>query len=68
MEYIYYIHNNSLSVKWVEGKLFLEFGDSKQSLDIANLVSPEFIDEDGHAFKVQRISLTSKVFLKRTDH
>jgi len=32
----------SLLVKQMEGR----------TLDIANLVSPEFINEDGHAFKV----------------
>ena len=42
----------SLSVKKIEGKLFLEFGDSGQRLDIANSVSPEFVDEEGHTFKI----------------
>ena len=49
----------SLSVKRVEGKSFLEFGDSGRSLDIANSVSPDFIDEEGHAFKVRRIPETN---------
>ena len=42
----------SLSVKRMEGRTFLEFGDSGRSMDIANSVSPELLDEDGHAFKV----------------
>jgi hypothetical protein len=56
----------SLPVKRVEGKSFLEFRDSGRSVDIANLVSPEFVDEEGHTFKVRRIpevnqSLTKSV-------
>ena len=58
----------SLLVKRVEGRLFLEFRESGQSLDITNLVSPEFINEDGHAFKVWRISSTSTGLLMRIDH
>ena len=40
----------SLLVKWLEGRTFLEFGDSGRTLDIANSVSPEFISEDSHTF------------------
>ena len=58
----------SLLVKQIEGRSFLEFGDSGWSLDIANSVTLEFIDEDGHAFKVQRISSMGKGFLKKIDH
>lgn len=46
----------SLSVKWVKGKSCLEFGDSGQSLDIANLVSFEFINEDGHTLKFEGLA------------
>ena len=42
----------SLSVKRMEERTFLEFGDSGRSLDIANSVVSEIVDEEGHAFKV----------------
>ena len=58
----------SLSVKRMEGRTFLEFGDSGRSMDIANSVSPELLDEDGHTFKVQRINSGSKGLIKRIDH
>jgi hypothetical protein len=58
----------SLSVKRMEGRTFLEFGDSGRTLDIINSVSPEFISEDGHAFRVRRIHSTAKGFSKRIDH
>ena len=57
-----------LSVKQMQGRAFLEFGDSGQSLDIANLVSPNFINEEGHAFWVQRISSTSTGLSKKIYH
>src|ERR1700683_3612448 len=47
---------------------FLEFGDSGRSMDIASSVSPELLDEDGHAFKVRRINSGSKGLIKRIDH
>ena len=40
----------SLLVKWMEGRTFLELGDSGQSLDIANSVSSDFVNEEGYAF------------------
>ena len=52
----------------MEGRTFLEFGDSGQTLDIANSVSSKFISEDSHAFQVRRISLTTKGFSKKIDH
>jgi hypothetical protein len=58
----------SLSVKRMEGRSFLEFGDSGRTLDIINSVSPEFISEDGHTFRVRRIHSTAKGFSKRIDH
>ena len=58
----------SLLVKWMEGRSFLEFGESGRSLDITNSISPELINQDGHVFKVQRISSTSKGILKKIDH
>jgi len=59
-----FVDQYSLSVKRVEEKSFLEFRDSGRSLDIANSVSPEFVDEEGHTFKVQRIPSENKGFLK----
>ena len=58
----------SLSVKQMEGRTFLEFGDSGRTLDIANSVSPEFISKDSHAFRVRRIHSTAKGFSKKIDH
>ena len=58
----------SLSVKQMEGRSFLEFGDSGRSMDIANSISPKLIDKDGHAFKVHRINLGSKGLIKKIDH
>ena len=58
----------SLSVKRMEGRTFLEFGDSGRSLDIANSVSPDFINEEGHAFQIKCISSTSKGLSKKIDH
>ena len=58
----------SLSVKQMEGRTFLEFGDSGRTLDIANSISPEFVSEDGHAFRVHRINSTTKGFSKKIDH
>src|SRR6202453_3236092 len=52
----------------MEGRTFLEFGDSGRSMDIANSVSPELLDEDDHAFKVRRINLGSKGLIKKIDH
>src|SRR6202453_345676 len=37
-------------------------------MDIANSVSLELLDEDGHAFKVQRINSGSKGLIKKIDH
>ena len=45
----------SLSVKRMEGRTFLEFGDSGRSLNIASSVASEIIDEEGHAFKIRRL-------------
>src|ERR1700728_1573062 len=58
----------SLSVKRMEGRAFLEFGDSGQSMDIANLVSPKLTDEDGHAFKIRRVKSVNRGLLKKIDH
>jgi hypothetical protein len=52
----------------MEGRTFLEFEDSRRSLNIANSISPELVDEDGHTFKMQRSSSTSKGFFKKIDH
>ena len=57
-----------LLVKRMEGRTFLEFGDSEQTLDIANSIFPEFISEDGHAFCVRRIHSTAEGFSKKIDH
>jgi hypothetical protein len=36
----------------MKGGMFLEFGDSGQSLDIASSVASEIIDEEVHTFKI----------------
>ena len=58
----------SLSVKRMEGRTFLEFGDSGQSLDIANSVVSEIVDEEGHTFKVQRLESTNRGLAKEISH
>ena len=42
----------SISVIWQEGFCFIEFGDSDRRMLVNNSVSPPFIDEEGHAFKL----------------
>jgi hypothetical protein len=48
-----------ISVIQQEGGCNLEFGDSGQRMVVENSISPPFIDEDGHAFKVQILKATS---------
>ena len=52
----------------MEGRTFLEFGDSGQSLDIANSVALEIVDEEGHAFKVRRLKSTNKGLAREISH
>ena len=52
----------------MEGRTFLEFGDSGRSLDIANSVVSEIVDEEGHAFKVRRLDSTNKGLAKEISH
>ena len=49
----------SISVIQQEGGCNLEFGDSGQRMEVENSVLPPFVDEDGHAFKVQVLNATS---------
>jgi hypothetical protein len=42
----------SISVIQKEGTCFIEFGDSDWRMLVNNLVSPPFIDEEGHTFKL----------------
>ena len=58
----------SLSVKRMEGRTFLEFGDSGRSLDIANSMASEIVDEEGHAFKVRRLESTNRGLAKEISH
>ena len=45
----------TLSVNWMEGRTFLEFGDWGRSLDIASSVASEITKEEGHTFKIWRL-------------
>ena len=40
-----------LVLQW-EGTCLIEFGDSGQRMPVNNLVSPPFIDKEGHTFKL----------------
>src|ERR1700690_985845 len=42
----------SISVIRKEGNCFIEFGDSDGRMLVNNSVSPPFIDEEGHTFKL----------------
>jgi hypothetical protein len=42
----------SISLIRQEGTCFIEFGDSDRRMPVNNLVSPSFIDEKGHTFKL----------------
>jgi len=35
-----------------EGSCFVEFGDSNRKMAVNNSISPPFLDEEGHAFKL----------------
>ena len=48
--------------------MFLEFGDLGRSLDIANSVASEIVDEEGHAFKVPRLESSNKGLAKEISH
>jgi len=43
----------SISVIRQEGTCFIEFGDSDQRMPVNNSVSPPFINEEGHVFKLR---------------
>ena len=58
----------SLSVKRMEGRTFLEFGDSGRSLNIARSVALEITDEEGHTFKIQRLESADKGLAKEIGH
>jgi hypothetical protein len=42
----------SISVIRQEGSCFIEFGDLDQKMPVNNSISPLFLDEEGHAFKL----------------
>jgi hypothetical protein len=58
----------SLSVKRMEGRTFLEFGDSGWSLDIASSVASEITDEEGHTFKIRRLKSANTGLAKEISH
>ena len=41
-----------LVLQW-EGTCLIEFGDSDSRMPVNNLVSPLFIDKEGHTFKLR---------------
>src|SRR6266436_8457714 len=43
----------SISVIRQEGSCFVEFGDSNRKMAVNNPISPPFLDEEGHAFKLR---------------
>ena len=50
----------SISVICQEGSCTIEFGDSNQRMPVNNSVSPPFLDEDGHAFKLHVLNSSAK--------
>ena len=52
----------------MEGRSFLEFGDSGRSLDIVNSVASEIVDKEGYAFKVRRLESANKGLAKEISH
>ena len=52
----------------MEGRTFLEFGDSGRFLDIASSVASEITDEEGHAFKIRRLESADKGLAKDISH
>jgi hypothetical protein len=49
----------SISVIQQEGECNFEFEDSGQRIPVENLISPLFINKDGHAFKIQILKAIS---------
>jgi hypothetical protein len=43
-----------------EGSCTIEFGDSNRRMPVNNSVSPLFLDEDGHAFKLRVLNSSAK--------
>ena len=52
----------------MEGRSFLEFGDSGRSLDIASSVASEITNEEGHTFKIRRPESANKGLSKEISH
>jgi hypothetical protein len=50
----------SISVIRQEGSCFIEFGDSNRKMAVNNSISPPFIDEEGHAFKLRVLKPSTK--------
>ncbi len=54
----------SISVIRQEGSCFVEFGDSNRKMAVNNSISPPFLDEEGHTFKL-RVLKSSTQFTHR---
>ena len=50
----------SILVIQQEETCFIEFGDSNQMMPVNNLVSPPFIDEEGHTFKLRILNSSTQ--------
>ena len=50
----------SISVICQDGSCLIECGDSNQRMLVNNSVSPPFLDEDGHAFKLCVLNSSAK--------
>src|ERR1700683_4270317 len=50
----------SILVIQQEGTCFIEFGDSDRRMLVNNSVSPPFIDEEGHAFKLRVLNSSTR--------
>ena len=49
-----------ISVILQEGSCTIEFGDSNRRMPVNNSVSPPFLDEDGHTFKLRVLNSSAK--------
>ena len=55
----------SISVIRKEGNCFIEFGDSDRRMPVNNSVSPPFIDEEGHAFKLRVLNSSTRTIHRK---
>src|ERR1700723_1634652 len=55
----------SISVIRKDRNCFIEFGDSDQRMPVNNLVSPPFIDKEGHTFKLRVLNSSTRTIHRK---